>query len=199
MISNDAKGCYDRIAHSIVTMAMRRLGASKPSMKSMITTIQLMHHHIRTAFGDSENYYGPTDDEPPPQGILQGNGAGPCGWFSICTPIVNVMKKQGFGLQTLSTITQRAITIVCFAFVDDADLIVAEYDRSVSSDALISRGQKALYMWEGLIRASGGRLAPKKSYWHLVDVVWTGSKWSYAKEAQPQDHWGYRTRAPLWK
>ena len=78
IMSNDAKGCYDRIAHTVVTLALRRLGMPKPAVQSMIDTIQHMEHHIRTAFGDCTDHYG-GNDEAPPQGLLQGNGAGPAG------------------------------------------------------------------------------------------------------------------------
>ena len=75
IMSNDAKGCYDRIAHTVVTLSLRRLGMPKSAVQSMIDTIQRMEHHIRTAFGDSTDHYG-GNDEAPPQGQFQGNGAG---------------------------------------------------------------------------------------------------------------------------
>ena len=58
VMSNDAKGCYDRIAHTVLTICMRRLGVPRPAMQSMIETIQEMEHYIRTAFGDSEGKCG---------------------------------------------------------------------------------------------------------------------------------------------
>ena len=54
IISNDAKGCFDRIAHVVAILALRRLGVPRPAIMSMITTIQQMQHYIRTAFGESE-------------------------------------------------------------------------------------------------------------------------------------------------
>ena len=56
-MSNDAKGCYDRIAHIVVSIALQRLGIPKPSVQSMLTTIQEMEHFICTAFGDSDTGY----------------------------------------------------------------------------------------------------------------------------------------------
>ncbi len=57
LMSNDAKGCYDRIAHIVVDLALQRLGAPGPALQSMIETIQDMTHHIRTAYGDSDSGY----------------------------------------------------------------------------------------------------------------------------------------------
>jgi hypothetical protein len=76
MMSNDAKGCFDRIAHAIAVLCLRRLGCPNAPIQSIITAIQEMKHHIRTAFGDSDKHYGGNGDTAhPPQGLLQGNGA----------------------------------------------------------------------------------------------------------------------------
>ena len=93
-MSNDAKGCYDRIAHTVVNLALQRLGIPKPALQSMIDTIQQMEHHIRTAFGDSTTFYAQGDDAPS-QGLLQGSGAGPAGWFSISTLMIKVLQDKG--------------------------------------------------------------------------------------------------------
>ena len=52
VISNDAKSCYDWIIHSIASLAMHRLGLPLQPIKCMLSTIQQMENHIRTAFGD---------------------------------------------------------------------------------------------------------------------------------------------------
>ena len=85
IMSNDAKGCSDRIAHVVVSLALRKLNVPKPAIDSMLETIQTMDHYIRTAFGVSEEKYGNDASRPPPQGILQGNGAGPAGWAAIAS------------------------------------------------------------------------------------------------------------------
>ena len=102
---------------------------------------------MRTAFGDSEGCYG-NDSEKPPQGILQGNGAGPAGWFSISTVLIDLLKKEGYGYKDWSLIRQRALCITCFAFVDDTDLIHSSDDPSKSTADLIGESQEALSLWE---------------------------------------------------
>ena len=185
IMSNDAKGCYDRIAHVVVDLALQRLGIPKPALQSMLEAIQEMEHHIRTAFGDSEEHYG-NDREAPPQGVLQGNGAGPAGWFAISTLMIQILRDQGYGYKEWTLIRQRAVTITCFAFVDNTDLIHATTDPAKSTETLISEAQQALNLWEGLLQATGGALAPEKSYWYLIEVVHRNGQWEYA--APNNDH-----------
>jgi hypothetical protein len=188
IMSNDAKGCYDRIAHTVVNLALQRLGIPRPALQSMLETIQEMEHHIRTAFGTSTQAYGNDPEKPPPQGILQGSGAGQAGWASIVAVIVKAMKKKGFGYSVWTLIRQRAITLVCFAYVDDADLIHADEDRTTPTIQVLQRAQEALRLWEGLLHATGGALAPEKSYWYLVEVIRLNGKWTYTRESrQPFD------------
>jgi hypothetical protein len=39
--------------------------------------------------------------------------------------------------------------------------------------------QAVVDRWEGGHRATGGALVPSKSYWYLLDFVWSNGKWSY--------------------
>jgi len=187
IISNDAKGCYDRIAHIVAKLALRKLGASRTGLHSMINTIQRLRHYIRTAFGNSEQTYGQEAHELPSQGILQGNGAGPATWSAICTLIVNAMKEEGFGYQQWTLISKRAVTLTCFAFVDDTDLIHAETAHDASTEDLLISAQDTLTTWEGLITSTGGALAPKKSYWCLLDMVRRNGRWGYRHSKQDED------------
>ena len=90
IISNDAKGCFDRIVHSVLNICLRRLGAPNAPIECMITTIQDMKHHIHTAYGLSRRHYKKDRGKPPPQGILQGNGASNAAWSAVATVIVDI-------------------------------------------------------------------------------------------------------------
>ena len=180
VMSNDAKGCYDRIAHVVVSLALQRLGIPKPAIDSMIEAIQEMDHYVRTAFGDSDDSYGNNPYKPPPSGVLQGNGAGPAGWFAIATILIEIMRAAGFGYKQWSVIRQRACHIVCFAFVDDTDLIHCNDTPGTTTEQLLEESQAALDMWSGLLAATGGALAPEKSYWYLVEVIRKNGKWKFA-------------------
>ena len=55
---NDARSCYDKRVHIAAYLALRRLGIPKPMIISMLITIQMIEHSIRTLFGDSTTTYG---------------------------------------------------------------------------------------------------------------------------------------------
>jgi hypothetical protein len=98
------------------------------------------------------------------------------------------MKEQGFGCSSWSLIRKCALTIVCFAFVDNTDLIHVQHDQSTPTHQVLAQAQWALSLWEQLIHATGGALAPEKSYWYLVEVKRTNRKWSCVrKNQQPYD------------
>jgi hypothetical protein len=58
LCSNDAKSCYNRILHSIASIAMRRLGVAPEVCHMLFGTLQDIRHYIRTSFGDSASSYG---------------------------------------------------------------------------------------------------------------------------------------------
>jgi hypothetical protein len=182
VISNDAKRCYDRIARTVVNLALQRLGVPKPALQSMLAVIQEMEHHIQTAFGDSKGSYGNNPRQPPPQGIQQGSRAGPAGWAANAAVIIKSMKDEGFGYKVWMLILQRAVEIVGFVFVDDTNLIHANQDRKVPTQQILQEAQEVLSLWENLLHATGGALAPEKSYWYLVEVTRAKGKWTYKRE-----------------
>jgi len=166
----------------VAILALRRLGIPRPAIMSMITTIQQMQHYIRTAFGESERSCGPNPSGPPPQGLIQGNGAAPAAWSAITAILVDCMKGEGYGYEAWAPISQRAMTLVCFGFVDDTDLTLNNDAPGVTSADLIDEAQLELSTWEGLLSATGGALAPEKSYWYLVEVGPDGKYISKAKQ-----------------
>ena len=64
------------------------------------------------------------NDVIPKQGTGQGNGNGPTVWGLISTKMIVMMKNKGHGIRLWSSISLAFISIVCFAFVDDEDLVV---------------------------------------------------------------------------
>lgn len=84
----------------------------------------------------------------PPVSSKAGNDMAPPGWSTVATVLVNIMKAQGFGYQTWSLISQRAIEITCFQFVDDTDLIHSTTDDSKPTADLLNEAQAALSTWE---------------------------------------------------
>ena len=51
---------------------------------------------------------------------------------------------------------------MCFAFVDNTDIVHATTDPHKPAETLIAEAQGALDLWEGILRTTGGDLAPEK-------------------------------------
>jgi hypothetical protein len=160
---------------------MRRLGVPSQPIKYMFTTLQRAAHKIRTAFGVSDKTYGSTRD-PPLEGIGQGNGAGPAGWAVISTPLINMMRTAGFGFSLFTALTVSVISFVCYAFVDNTDLVHTAKDAHTRGPEVMMEMQQAIDHWEGGLKATGGALVPEKSCWYLINFVWTGNTWQYATQ-----------------
>jgi hypothetical protein len=128
------------------------------------------------AFQNSDASYGHGQD-PPLQGFGQGNGVGPSGWSAISTPLVNLVWTTGFRFFLLTALTVFMVSFVCFAFVDNADLVHTAKDEDTTQEVVMREMQQAINHWEGGLKATGGALVPEKSYWYLIDFVWTGKQW----------------------
>ena len=180
LCSNDAKSCYDRIVHSVASLAMQRVGAPVEPIICMFTSIQNLQHRIRTVFGDSEVGFSGALYVVPIQGVGQGNGAGPQIWAVVSTPVFNMLRSLGFGAHLKATISGARLEFVGFAFVDDADLVEIARSTVETVQDVAERMQGSLTAWEGGLRATGGAIVPEKSHWYLIDFVWTDGQWRYA-------------------
>jgi hypothetical protein len=89
------------------------------------------------------------------------------------------MATQGHGFNMLSAILGLLVSIVCYAFVDDTNIIYAAASTSVKGEEVIGQMQEILNRWGGLLQATGDALVPKKSYWYAIDFKWMGSSWKY--------------------
>lgn len=137
----------------------------------------------------------------PFQGLGQGNGAGPTCWAVVSAPIINMVCHAGYGATFISALSCVIISFICYAFVDDTDLVHTRPGNDHDGVELISEMQEVVAHWEGGLRASGGALVPSKSHWYLVDFKWKNGSWVYCpKEDTPGeismlDHTG--ARVPL--
>jgi hypothetical protein len=113
------------------------------------------------------------------QGFGQGNGAGPTAWAVVSAPIINMVRAAGYGATFVSALSSSIIAFVCYAFVDDTDLVHARPGQEHQGKYLIPEMQEAVDNWEGGLRASGGALVPSKSHWYLVDFKWMNDSWRY--------------------
>ena len=151
---NDAKGCYDRIAHPVAVLTLLHFGVSTLVCLALFKTLQqAKHHYIKTGFGRSEAAYG--DEDIPVSGIGQGNGLGPTLWALISTVLIWMMERHGHSVDLLN---------------------------SIEGEDIKEEFQVALDRWAGGLIATGG-LAPVKSFCYMIDFEWTGKDWKYRSMA----------------
>jgi hypothetical protein len=95
-----------------------------------------------------------------------------------------LVSTAGFGFFLLTALTVSVVQFVCFAFVDDADVVHMAKDVNTSGDSVRQEMQQAIDHWEGGLKATGAALVREKSYWYLIDFVWTGENWRYATKEE---------------
>jgi hypothetical protein len=99
-----------------------------------------------------------------------------------------MMKTAGYGFSILTAMTLISVSFICYAFVDDTDVVHVGRDVDVTGKEILVQMQEVVDHWEGGLKATGGALVPAKSYWYLIDFIWDGKKWAYAtKEDVPGD------------
>ena len=89
-----------------------------------------------------------------------------------------MMLAKNHGVQLLSATLVTLICIICFAFMEDTDLPVIG-EQHLTGESIAPLFQSALDRWTGVLTVMGGKLAPQKSWYYLIDFVWTGTKWRY--------------------
>lgn len=174
---NDEKGCYNRIVHTVAILVLMSFRLSHTPAKVMFEILQTVDHNVETGFGASQKAYG--QQSPPIQGAGQGNGCAPALWAMISSIMIRVMGKHNHGVNTRTSLSMTLISLVCFAFVDDTGLPVSAPQKNMTGEEVGQMFQEALDRWAGLLRATGGELAPEKSWCYIIDFKWKGNKWEY--------------------
>ena len=177
MCACDLTSCYDRVVHTAASIALQRVGVPKPRLKCMFNTIQHLVHTVRTAYGKSEKTFGGDSQifHNMPQGLGQGNGAGPTVWSILSSTIFEILHSQGFSSTFCSALSLGLLKLCGFAYVDDCDLVAEGFTVGEVYDKL----QGVLTMWDELMQVNGASIAPDKCWWYLIDFQWTGGKWKY--------------------
>ena len=174
--SSDLAGCFDRIVHTAVALALLRVGIPHSKIHSMFNTIQRMVHYIRTAFGDSTISYGGDSIgnwENYPQGVLQGNAAGPTIWTILSSVVFEILHQRGFSVKFCSALSKQVFFLIGFSYVDDCDLI----QSGSSPIAVLQSMQQLIHTWGSTMEVTGGAINIEKSWWYLIDFVWFKGKW----------------------
>ena len=103
-------------------------------------------------------------------------------WAVVSTPVLKVMRSEGYGTFFRACISGDTIRFVGYSFVDDTDLIQSASNPNDSSTTVAKNMQRALDTWEGALRATGGAIVPDKSFWYLIGFQWLEGKWQYEDE-----------------
>lgn len=154
LCSNDAKSNYDRILHSIASITCEWLGIPPQPITCMLTTIQELEHHIRTAYGTSTSSM--CNLLPIPlQYVCQGNGAGPAIWITASSPLLEMICDAGHGISFEEPLSKITDNIVGFAFMDDTDLVSGDLTLiDLTFDDVANSMQEAIDRWEGRFKAT---------------------------------------------
>ena len=71
------------------------------------------------------------------------------------------------------------LIMACFMFVDDDQINQTAKDNTQPGEEVVPEAQRGLDSWVGYLSCTGGAINPEKSYWYLVDYLWTGTRWRY--------------------
>ena len=177
MCACDLKSCYDRVVHTAASLALQRVGVPLPRIKCMFGTIQNLTHHVRTAYGISETSFGGSSKQykSMPQGLGQGNGAGPTVWSVLSSTVFDVLHTQGYSTNFCSALSLGLLRLCGFSYVDDCDLIA----DGITIKDVYNKLQGVLRSWDEIMQVNGAAIAPDKCWWYLVDFSWSRGKWSY--------------------
>ena len=184
----DLKSCYDRVSHAPAYLAMRSYGIPSEPIESMFQCIQDMKYYTFTAHGMSKESFGGKEDNyiAKPNGLGQGNGAGPSVWSVVSTKMFEVMHKRGATTSITSPLSSNKMEICGFAFVDDTDLITSSIGKNDSLEEK-TKMQHTVNEWEAVSRTTGGALAPHKCWSWIIAFDWKNDTWSY-KSTNNEDH-----------
>jgi hypothetical protein len=120
---------------------------------SVFKTLQQAAHHVSAAFSVYSRTYR-NKRGIPLQGVGQGNGAGPAIWAAISLVLILAMAMNGHGFNILSALTGSLVSIICYAFVDNTDIIHSATSTAVKGEDVIGQMQEVLDCWGGLLCAT---------------------------------------------
>ena len=162
IISTDAANCYDRMIHKFIAMSCIKWGVPPKVIKALLEPLHKAKHYTRTAFGDSDVYFGGDGL----QGAGQGNtGAAPY-WTCVSSHMINVLKDHMMNATFITPLDKKKIELALIAFVDDTELFVTVPNDNI--DELIRKAERAINMWREVLEVTGGAMRPSKCAWTIL-------------------------------
>lgn len=169
----DLLGCFDRLVHTVLILVLMSYGMSPIPLQSLFEATQNADHSIKTSYGVSDPTYGKTNS--PTMGTGQGARIGPSRFALLSCKMIEMMKRKDHGVDFLTSLLLSLISITCFAYIDDTDLVQSAPSRKRTGEEIIPDFQEALDRWAGAVQTTGGELAPHKSCFTLKDFEWNGN------------------------
>jgi len=77
---------------------MYQYEVTKAALVCMFTTLQQLQHHVQALYGDLQLWAGTEIWAVPVAGIREGNRAGPQIWMVVSTPILDLLRQEGYGM-----------------------------------------------------------------------------------------------------
>ena len=161
MQQSDFGECYDRAAHAPTSIAMQAWGTPVEAIRVLFKCLMLMQFCLKTGFGESDEFYGGTEEDPN-SGLGQGNGAAPPGFSGLSTLVINAYRRMGHGAKLTSAYTARLFLLAAVMYVDDTDLLHLAPKQESTDSELIAHAQKGSTDYGLLVNASGGILKGEK-------------------------------------
>jgi hypothetical protein len=124
--------------------------------------------HIRTAIGDSKEYYM-HDNNSPIHGTGQGSCASPAIWLFISSFIMDCLQSEANGM-TMTDIINTTTKVMSWieGFVDDTSIFTnLDYNNNnlrTLKEKLSEYGNK----WSKLLWTTGGKLETNKCFYYLL-------------------------------
>ena len=174
IVSVDARQCYDRVNHVIMSLVwLALLGLTGP-IQALLYCLQTMQFYQRTGHGDSSTFTGGEGFYF--MGLGQGSRGAPPSWVCLSSVIVNILRKLKHGARMLDPMTRNLIHSIGAMFVDDTDLY-CWVESMKNAEELHDTIQKETTMWGDLLLATGGCLAPDKCFWYMLDYECCEGEW----------------------
>lgn len=132
---------------------------------------------IKMGYGVSGSVYG--NEVIPVADCGHRNRVGSTLWALISSVVIQMSKETGHEIGIATAKTKMILSLIGFAFVDNADLAQAAAEQDTSGKEIIDEFQDFIRRLEGGIRTSGGAICPNKNKWFLIDYVLKGNKFTY--------------------
>ena len=167
------------MVHSFISLSVQRLGLPLSVIFALLRPLQESRHFIRTAYGDSSQYYGGKQDVPF-QGSGQGNSSSSPFWTVVSSHLIDMMREMDVCSTFTTAITLATFALVMIMYVDGNDIFITS-DRINQLEDIRQKAQQAITFWKEALHVTGGVVRPSKCSWVMIDFSWNGSNYRYKR------------------